>query len=246
MRDLAVLSIHLIATLVKLLGRGGARSVIAESLLLKHQLLVLNRSRERAPNLKPLDRVVAGLCAACIPPLRLIRCAIVIKPSTIISFHQALVKRKYRLLFAPKRRSKPGPKGPPPELIAAIVDMKCRNRRFGCRRIAQQLSYIFGIDVDKDIVRRVLATHYRPMPGPQGPSWLSFLGHTRDSLWSVDLFRCESLLLKTHWVMVVMDQFTRKVIGFAVRAGTVDGPTVCRMFNEIPCKLSPPQSQQRS
>jgi len=48
-RDLAVLFVHLIATVAKLLGRGGARSVVANSLLLKHQLLILNRSRERAP-----------------------------------------------------------------------------------------------------------------------------------------------------------------------------------------------------
>jgi transposase InsO family protein len=111
--------------------------------------------------------------------------------------------------------------------------MKHRNRRFGCRHIAQQLSYIFGIDIDKDVVRRVLAAHYRPKPGFQGPSWLSFLGHTKDSLWSVDLFRSESLFLQTHWVMVVMDQFTRRIIGFTVHAGNVDGPAVCRMFNEI-------------
>ncbi len=32
--------------------------------------------------------------------------------------------------------------------------------------------------------------------------------------------------------MVVMDQYTRRIIGFAVNAGSVDGPTVCRMFNE--------------
>ena len=63
MRDLAILLIHLIATLMKLLGRGGARSVVAESLLLKHQLLVLNRLRKRAPTLRPMDRIVAGLCA---------------------------------------------------------------------------------------------------------------------------------------------------------------------------------------
>ena len=245
MRNLAVLFIHLIRTVVTLLGRGGARSVIAESLLLRHQLLVLNRSRERAPNLRPLDRVVAGLCAARIRPLRLVRCAIVLKPSTIMGFHRALVNRKYRLLFTPKRRSKPGPKGPSPELVTAILEMKRRNSRFGCRRTAQQLSYIFGIDIDKDVVRRVLAKHYRPDPGCQGPSWLSFLGHTKDSLWSVDLFRCESLLLKTHWVMVVMDQFTRRIIGFAVHAGSVDGPALCRVFNEIlsgtmslPCYLS--------
>jgi hypothetical protein len=33
----------------------------------------------------------------------------------------------------------------------------------------------------------------------------------KDSLWSVDLFRCESMLLKSYWVMVVMDQFTRRI-----------------------------------
>jgi hypothetical protein len=49
-----------------------------------------------------------------------------------------------------------------------------------------------------------------------GPSWLSFIGHIKDSLWSVDLFRCESILLRSHWVMVVMDVFTRRIIGFGV------------------------------
>ncbi len=61
MRNLAILFIHLIATVAKLIGPGGARAVIAKSLLVKHQLIILNRGRERAPNLKPLDRIVVGL-----------------------------------------------------------------------------------------------------------------------------------------------------------------------------------------
>jgi transposase InsO family protein len=80
-------------------------------------------------------------------------------------------------------------------------------------------------------VRRILAVHYRPGPGNAGPSWLSFLGHTKDSLWSIDLFRCESILLNSHWVLVVMDQFTRRIIGFGIHAGDVDGVALCRMFN---------------
>ena len=185
MRDLVMLLVHLIATVAKLLVPGGARSVVAESLLLKHQLLILNRSRARAPNLRPIDRVIAGLCAALMRPSRLLRSAIVLKPSTIMGFHRALVKRKFRLLFSPKRRGRAGPKGPAPELITAIVEMKHRNPRFGCRRIAQQLSFIFGVEIDKDVVRRVLAKRYRPGPGSRGPSWLTFLGHCKDSLWSV-------------------------------------------------------------
>jgi transposase InsO family protein len=53
----------------------------------------------------------------------------------------------------------------------------------------------------------------------------------KDSLWSMDLFRCESATLRTHWVLVVMDQYTRRIIGFGVHAGTVDGVALCRMFN---------------
>jgi transposase InsO family protein len=230
-RDLAVLFVHLIATVVKLLRPGGARAVVAESLLLKHQLLILNRSRTRAPNLRPIDRVIAGLCAGLMRPSRLLRSAIVLQPATIMAFHRALVKRKYRLLFTPRQHRKPGPKGPARELITAIVEMKRLNPRFGCRRIAQQLAFMFGVEIDKDVVRRVLAKRYRPEPGSQGPSWLTFLGHSKESLWSVDLFRCESLILRTHWVLVVMDQFTRKIVGFGVQAGALDGPAVCRMFN---------------
>lgn len=39
------------------------------------------------------------------------------------------------------------------------------------------------------------------------------------------------MLLHTHWVLVVMDQFTRRIIGFGVHAGDVDGVALCRMFN---------------
>jgi transposase InsO family protein len=174
-------------------------------------------------------------------PTRLLRSAIVLKPSTILSFHRALVKRKYRLLFTPKTGGKPGPRGPSPELVSAILEMKRRNPNFGYQRIADQISLAFDIEIDKDVVRRVLARHYRPEPESNGPSWLTFLGHSKDSLWSVDFFRCESLILKSHWVMIVMDQFSRRIVGFAVHAGDLDGPTTCRMFNRIVSGPGAPQ-----
>ena len=99
--------------------------------------------------------------------------------------------------------------------------MKRRNPRFGCMRIAQQISYTFGVQIDKDVVRRALAKHYRPESGGNGPSWLTFIGQLKDSLWSIDLFRCESILLRSHWVMLVMDVFTRRLIGFGVEPGAL-------------------------
>jgi len=122
------------------------------------------------------------------------------------------------------------------------VAIKQRNPRFGCPRIAFIISNTFGVPINKDVVRRVLAQHYRPDPSfGGGPSWLSFIGSMKDSLWSVDLFRCESIRLKSHWVMVVMDQFTRRIIGFAVQAGDVDGPALCRMFNQAISRVGTPR-----
>ena len=37
-------------------------------------------------------------------------------------------------------------------------------------------------------------------------------------------------MLRTYWVLVVMDQFTRRIIGFGVHRGIVDGVALCRMF----------------
>ncbi len=231
MRDLAVLFLHVLATVTRLAGPGGARSVIAESVLVKHQLLILNRSRKRSPNLRLSDRVVAGVCALLMRPRRLIRCAIVLKPSTLLSLHRALIRRKYRRLFSSTVPTKPGPKGPTQEIIAAIVDMKRRNPTWGCPRIAQQIALAFAIPITKDVVRRILAVRYRPAPDSAGPSWLTVLGHAKDSLWSLDLFRCESAVLRTHWVLVVMDHCTRRIVGVAVHRGVVDGVGLCRMFN---------------
>ncbi len=217
MKDLLLTLLHLAVMTAKLCGPGGVRAVIAENLLLKQQLIVLRRARQRAPNLTLSDRLLCGFGSLFLSPGRIRKVAIALRPSTLLAFHQALVRRKYRRLFSstpcPK---KPGPKGPSEALIQAIVELKSRNPRFGCPRIARIISQTFGVDIDKNVVYRVLAKHYRPAPGGTGPSWLSFIGHTTDSLWSVDLFRCESIVLRSYWVLVVMDQFTRRLVGVGV------------------------------
>jgi hypothetical protein len=187
------------------------------------------------------DRVVAGMCALVMRPGRLIRSAIVLTPSTVLRRHRALKKRKYRLLFSPTVRKKPGPNGPGSEVIAAVVEMKRRNPTWGCPRIAQQIALAFGIPINKDVVRRILAVRYQPAPDTVGPSWLTALGHAKDSLWSLDRFRCESAVLRTHWVLVVMDQYTRRSVGLGVHRGVVDGVGLCRMFNRATQCQTPPR-----
>jgi putative transposase len=90
-----------------------------------------------------------------------------------------LVRRKYRRLFSST-------------LIQAIVELKSRNPRFGCPRIARIIAQTFGIDIDKSVVYRVL---------------------------------------RSYWVLVVMDQFTRRLVGIGAHCSALTGADVCRMFN---------------
>ena len=87
MRDLVVLVSHLIATMVRLGRPGGLHGVVAESVLVRHQLVILNRGHKRAPNLRTTDRLIYGLCALLIRPSRLVRSAIVVKPATLLRLY---------------------------------------------------------------------------------------------------------------------------------------------------------------
>ena len=133
MRDIFTLFLHSIVTIIRLARPGGLRAVIAESVLMRHQVLILNRGRKRAPNLRSSDRIIAGLCTLMMRPARVLRSAVVLKTSTLLHFHKMLIQHKYRLLFSAKRVRRPGPKGPTKELIDAVVEMKRRNCSWGCK-----------------------------------------------------------------------------------------------------------------
>ncbi len=241
MRALFELLIHLIITLFTLLKPGGVKTIASENLILRQQLIVAQRTRKRAPNLKTSDRFIFGLLCSLVNPHRLRKIAVVVKTDTLLKLHKALVKRKYRQLYSNKARKKPGRKPPSQALIDLVLAMKQRNPHYGYRRIAMQIFQSFGITISCFAVGRILRKHNPSHPNGGGPSWLTLIGHMKDSLWSVDLFRCESIHLQTHWVMVVMDQFTRRIIGFAAHAGDPHGVAVCCMFNKIIANQKPPK-----
>ena len=62
MRDLAVLFLHLLATMARLAGPGGARAVVAESVLVKHQFLI-SIGRE---NGRPISVLPIGWSPVCV------------------------------------------------------------------------------------------------------------------------------------------------------------------------------------
>jgi len=109
MRNLLLALLHLAVVTAKLCGSGGVRAVMAENPLFKQQLIVLRRARQRAPNLTPSDRLLCGFWSIFLSPGRIRKAGIALRPSTLLAFHQALVRCNYRRLFSSTPRPKPSP-----------------------------------------------------------------------------------------------------------------------------------------
>ena len=150
MKDIWLLLIHRLTAAAKLLGPGGVKGIIAENLLLKQLLLVVCRTRQRAPNLSAANRFLLGFCSLFLSPGRVMKTAVGIRPSTLLRLRDYLVRQKYRALFLRHTRGKSGPKGPSQKLIQAIIELKRRNPRFGYPRIALIVSKTSGIEIDRN------------------------------------------------------------------------------------------------
>ncbi len=147
MRALFELTVHLLITLFTLLKPGGVKAIASENLILRQQLIVVQRTSKRAPNLKSFDRFIFGLFAGLINIARLRKIAIIVKPVTLLELHKALVNRKYRQLYSNKSNKKPGRKSPSKEIIDLVLEMKKRNPNYGYRRISMQIFQSFGITI---------------------------------------------------------------------------------------------------
>jgi hypothetical protein len=78
-RKLQLPLLHLVVVAAKLCGPGGVRAVIAENLLLKQQLIVLRRARQRAPSLTRNDRLLFGFWSLFLSSERIRKVAIALR-----------------------------------------------------------------------------------------------------------------------------------------------------------------------
>jgi len=101
-----MLLVHLLTTVAKLLGPGGVRAVVADSLLMKQQLLIIHRSRRRAPNLSTLDRFLFGFWSLFLDPSHIWRVAVIIRPSTLFRFHNLSFPKTHNRHYQATSRSR--------------------------------------------------------------------------------------------------------------------------------------------
>ena len=174
-----------------------------ELLVLRHELEVLRRQVAR-PKLCAADRALLAAAACHLPPAS--RGARLVTPRTLLRWHRALVRRKWRQPL--------GERGRPPvpaEVRAVVLRLARENPRWGHRRITGELATL-GFRVSPTTVRRLLArAGLGPAPRDSGPGWRDFLRAQAASIVACDFFTVESVLLRRYYVFFFIAHANRRV-----------------------------------
>jgi putative transposase len=174
-----------------------------ELLVLRHELEILRRQVAR-PKLGMPDRALLAAAACHLP--RSSRGVLLVTPRTLLRWHQALVRRKWR-----QTARRPGRPKLPAEVRELVWRLARENPRWGHRRICGELAKL-GFDVSPTSTRRLLA-HARLEPAPRrsGPSWREFLRAQAASIVACDFFTVESLFLRRYYVLFFIAHASRRV-----------------------------------
>ena len=174
-----------------------------ELLVLRHELEVLHRQVAR-PTLGPADRALLAAAACHLP--RPLRGARLVTPRTLLRWHRALVRRKWR--------QPPGRRGRPlltVEVRELVLRLARENPRWGHRRICGELAKL-GLRVSATSIRRLLArAKLQPAPRRAGPSWREFLRAQAASIVACDFFTVETAFLRRYYILFFIAHDSRRV-----------------------------------
>ena len=186
--------------------------VIAENLLLRQQLVVLNRSVKR-PRFTQADRVLFVLLASRLQTWK--EALLIVKPETILRWH----RQGFRLFW--KRKSRATSQGPkiPTETITLIKEMATNNRVWGADRIQGELLKL-NIKVAKRTIQRYMR-QTRPQ-APRGPTWAAFLRNHAPDIWACDFLQLHDLFFRPLFAFVITELGSRCIVHVGVTRSPTD------------------------
>jgi putative transposase len=194
-----------VRALIGLLVRSGRGSGVkdVELMVLRHELEVLRRQVGR-PKLRPADRALLAAAAWHLP--RSSRQTRLVAPGTLLRWHRALVRRKWR-----QTDGRPGRPRLSAEIRELVLRLARENPRWGHRRICGELAKL-GLHASPTSVRRLLA-HARLDPAPRrlGPTWREFLQAQAASIVACDFFTVETAFLRRYYVLFFIEHASRRV-----------------------------------
>jgi len=195
-------------------------ALVAENLLLRHQLAVLTRPTRKRPRLSARDKLFWVIVRA----LRRgdwRRHLVLVRPESVIRWHH----QAWRLFW---RLRSHGPLGRPrlsAEVHELIVTMAWENPRWGSERIRGELLKL-GLVVSKRSIQRY---RQRGPARPPSQTWRTFLANHAHHLWAADLLTVQTLTFKALYVLIFIAHGRRELMHVTVTAH----PTAAWVWRQV-------------
>src|SRR5450755_4272873 len=204
---LVFLLITRVAAGLRLARRKKTRN-IAEILILRHELAVLQRRQPGRPKLNWADRALFAALLSVIPKARRHRLRPLVTPDTILRWHRAIIRRRQAARSAHGRSGRPAGR----RNIQALVRRLAReNPEWGYRRIHGELTGL-GVKVAASTVWEILkANGIGPAQGQTGPTWSQFLRSQAEAILACDFFTVDLLDGTQAYVLAVIEHATRRI-----------------------------------
>jgi len=189
-------------------------TLIAENALLRHQLVILQRSVKR-PRCTPADRTLLVLLTSRCRTWR--HALLIVQPDTVLRWHRQLFRR----FWSWKSRATAPSHRPPVATgtIALIREMAAANRLWGAERIRGELLTL-GIRVAKSTIQKYMRDA-RPT-GPSGQTWATFLRNHATDIWACDFLPVTDLLFRPLYAFFVIELASRRVVHVGVTGQPTD------------------------
>ena len=189
-----------------------SRAVIElENLALRHQIGVLQRSREKTEKTPDID-LMGPLLWICLSRLwRDWRSALaIVRPETVVAWHRA----GFRLFWTWKvRRGQAGRPVISREFRDLIRKMCRENSGWGAPRIHGELLKL-GIDISESSVSKYMLRRRKP----PSQTWRTFLENHLAQLVSIDFFTMPTIRFQVLYVFLVLAHDRRRILHFNVTA----------------------------
>ncbi len=205
-------------------------ALVAENLLLRHQLAVLTRPTRKRPRLSARNKLFWVVVRA----LRRgdwRRHLVLVRPESVIRWH----RQAWRLFWRWRSR---GPLGRPrlsAEVQELIVTMARDNPRWGSERIRGELLKL-GLVVSKRSIQRY---RQRGPAGPPSQTWRTFLANHAHHVWAADLLTVQTLAFKTLYVLVFIAHERRQLMHVNVTANPTAAWVWCQLIEATPWGRKP-------
>ncbi|MFE2183722.1 integrase core domain-containing protein [Streptomyces sp. NPDC059455] len=178
-----------------------------EILVLRHQLLVLQRQAGK-PSFTDSDRAVLAGLLHHLSKDRLRHLLLLVRPETVLRWHRELLRRRHAVTCVPRRRGRPRTFR---SIRALVLRLARENVSWGYRRIHGELAAL-GIKVAASTVWEILRDHgIPPAPERQSTTWADFLRGQAEALLACDLFEVRTLTGARLYVFAVTEHATRRI-----------------------------------